>query len=143
LQNWDKDIKEIMQRKMKIYQEKRANIQTNSRSHKETHHNTPITLTDFNFNGAVHKYPLLIVDFWADWCGPCRMVSPTINQLSIELADKATFGKINVDYNTNTSNSLGIQSIPTIIIFKNGQAVDRITGAMTKSQLFSRISPHI
>src|ERR687890_380481 len=101
LQNWDKDIKEIMQRKMKIYQEKRANIQTNSRSHKETHQNTPITLTDFNFNEAVHKYPLLIVDFWADWCGPCRMVSPTINQLSIELADKATFGKINVDYNTN------------------------------------------
>lgn len=112
-------------------------------SDKERYPNAPITLTDFNFNESVHKYPLLIVDFWAAWCGPCRMVSPVIDQLSSELVGKAVFGKLNVDDNTNTSNVLGIQSIPTIVVFKNGQAVDRIIGAMTKSQLISKISPHI
>ncbi len=143
MQNWDNELKEIMQRKMKTYQEKRNNIGTDSKLDLGNHPNTPITLTDFNFNESVHKYPLLIVDFWAAWCGPCRMVSPVIDQLSNELAGKAVFGKINVDDNTNTSNVLGIQSIPTIVVFKNGQAVDRIIGAMTKSQLTSKISPHI
>ena len=143
MHNWDDELKEIMQRKMKTYQEKRNNIGTDSKLDVGNHPSTPITLTDFNFNESVHKYPLLIVDFWAAWCGPCRMVSPVIDQLSSELAGKAVFGKINVDDNTNTSNALGIQSIPTIVVFKNGQAVDRIIGAITKSQLTSKISPHI
>lgn len=143
MQNWDDEFKEIMQRKMKTYRERRNNNGANSMLNNERYPNAPITLTDFNFNESVHKYPLLIVDFWAVWCGPCRMVSPVIDQLSSELAGKAVFGKLNVDDNTNTSNVLGIQSIPTIVVFKNGQAVDRIIGAMTKSQLISKISPHI
>ncbi|HYP42805.1 MAG TPA: thioredoxin [Candidatus Nitrosocosmicus sp.] len=143
MQNWDDEFKEIMQRKMKTYREKRANNGANFMSNKERYPSAPITLTDFNFNESVHKYPLLIVDFWAAWCGPCRMVSPVIDQLSSELAGKAVFGKLNVDDNTNTSNVLGIQSIPTIVVFKNGQAVDRIIGAMTKSHMISKISPYI
>jgi len=128
---------------MKTYRERRDYNGANPISNKERYPSAPITLTDFNFNESVHKFPLLIVDFWAAWCGPCRMVSPVIDQLSTELAGKAVFGKLNVDDNTNTSNVLGIQSIPTIVVFKNGQAVDRIIGAMTKSQLISKISPYI
>ncbi len=143
MQNWDDEFKEIMQRKMKTYQEKRSSTETDIKLNGKSHHSTPITLTDFNFNESVRKHPLLIVDFWASWCGPCRTISPVIDQLSSELAGKVVFGKVNVDDNMNTSNALGIQSIPTIVIFKNGQAVERITGAMTKSQLISKISPHI
>jgi thioredoxin 1 len=143
LQNWDDEFKEIMQRKMKTYLEKRNSMETDTKLNSEIYHSAPITLTDFNFNESVHNHPLLIVDFWAAWCGPCRMVSPIIDQLSSELAGKAVFGKVNVDDNLGTSNALGIQSIPTIVIFKNGQAVERIIGAMTKSQLISKISRHI
>ncbi|MBA3750350.1 MAG: thioredoxin [Nitrosopumilus sp.] len=138
MQNWDDEFNDIIQRKMKLYTEKR-----NNSADKEFHHSIPIILTDVNFTESVKKYPLLIVDFWASWCGPCRMVSPVIDQLASELAGKAVFGKLNVDENPSVSNAFGIQSIPTIIIFRNDQAIERIMGAMTKSHLISKISPHI
>ena len=128
---------------MEQYQEKMNDKQTNYNLNKELPQNIPIILTDYNFTEAVNKYQFLIVDFWAAWCGPCKMISPIIEQLSGELAGKAIFGKLNVDENPNVSNAFGIQSIPTMIIFKNGQVVDRIIGAMTKSQLILKISPHI
>jgi thioredoxin 1 len=81
---------------------------------------SPITLSDSNFAEAINKHPLLVVDFWAPWCGPCRMVSPMIEQLATELAGKVVFGKLNVDENPMTAGAFGIQSIPTITIFKNG-----------------------
>ncbi len=143
MQNWDDEINEIMQKKMKLYKEKRNDTETNYKINKETYTNIPIILTDYNFTESVNKFQILIVDFWAAWCGPCRMVSPIIEQLSKELAGKAVFGKLNVDENPNVSNAFGIQSIPTIIIFKNGKAVDRIIGAMTKSQLLLKISIYI
>ncbi len=125
---------------MKQYKEKN-NVGANNKINNETAHNKPITLTDYNFTESVKKHRMLIVDFWASWCGPCKIVSPVIDQLSGELAGKAVFGKINVDDNPSVSNAFGIQSIPTIIIFKNAQAIDRVVGAMTKSQLISKISP--
>jgi thioredoxin len=143
LQNWDEELNKIMQRKMEQYKEKMNEKQTNYNINEETHSNVPIILTDYNFTEAVNKYHFLIVDFWATWCGPCKTMSPLIEQLSGELARKAIFGKLNVDENPNVSNAFGIQSIPTIIIFKNGQVVDRIIGAMTKSQLILKISPYI
>lgn len=142
MQNWDDDFNEIMERKMKQYKEKN-NIGANNKINNETAHNKPITLTDYNFTESVKKHRMLIVDFWASWCGPCKIVSPVIDQLSVELTGKAIFGKINVDDSPSVSNAFGIQSIPTIIIFKNAQAIDRVVGAMTKSQLISKISPHI
>src|SRR5919199_1101 len=95
----------------------------------------PIVLTDSNFASEVRKYPLMIVDFWAPWCGPCRMVSPIIEQLAREYSGKVVFGKVNVDENQRIAASFGIQSIPTLMIFKTGKAVDVIIGAMPKSQI--------
>jgi thioredoxin 1 len=104
---------------------------------------TPIRLTDTNFMDAVNKYSLLVVDFWAAWCGPCRMVSPTIEQLATELTGKVVFGKLNVDENPITANTFGIQSIPTIAIFKNGGNIDSFVGVVSKLQMQNRILSHI
>ena len=131
-----------MKNLIKLCKEK-WNILRKKINNKQTNHNSPIILTDDNFTESVNKFQILIVDFWAAWCGPCKMISPLIKQLSSELAGKAIFGKLNVDDNPSISNAFGIQSIPTIIIFKNGQVDDRIIGAMTKSQLILKISTHI
>lgn len=143
MQNWDDDFNEIMERKLRQFKEKKNGIGVNNKINNEKAHNKPIVLTDYNFTESVKNHRVLIVDFWASWCGPCKMVSPVIDQLSAELAGKAVFGKINVDDNPRVSSAFGIQSIPTIIIFKNAQAIDRVIGAMTKTQLISKISPHI
>jgi len=104
---------------------------------------SPLTLSDSNFDGAVQQHPLLVVDFWAAWCGPCRMVSPIIEQLASELAGKVAFGKLNVDENPKISSTFGIQSIPTIAIFKNGKAIDAIVGAVSKSHMYSIIVKYL
>lgn len=104
-----------------------------------SHLTSPITLTDSNFNEMVNNHPLLVVDFWAPWCGPCRMVSPIIEQLATELAGKVAFGKLNVDENPRVASTFGIQSIPTISIFKNGKSVDGFVGAAPKPQIQARI----
>ncbi|MGH9912961.1 MAG: thioredoxin [Nitrososphaeraceae archaeon] len=137
----DEELERIMKRKMNEFSHR-----TNRNDHVQGNQSTtstPITLTDNNFNEMVSKYPLLIVDFWAPWCGPCRMVSPVIEELSKELTGKAAFGKLNVDENPMISSTFGIQSIPTIAIFKNGKAVDGIIGAASKSQIMSKLSTHI
>lgn len=136
----DEELERIMQRKMNEF-----SLRTKRDDHIEGNlsSTTPITLTDQNFNEMVNKYPLLIVDFWAPWCGPCRMVSPVIAELSQELAGKAIFGKLNVDENPMIASTFGIQSIPTIAIFKDGKAVDGIIGAASKSHIMSKLSTHI
>jgi thioredoxin 1 len=137
----DEELERIMQRKMNEF-----SLRTNRNSDNENNQSsitTPITLTDQNFNEMVGKHNLLIVDFWAPWCGPCRMVSPVITELSQELAGKAVFGKLNVDENPMIASTFGIQSIPTIAIFKNGKAVDGIVGAASKSHIMSKLSTHI
>ena len=138
----DEELERIMQRKMNEF-----SLRTKRNDHIEgnlsTATTTPITLTDQNFNEMVGKHPLLIVDFWAPWCGPCRMVTPVITELSQELAGKAVFGKLNVDENPMIASTFGIQSIPTIAIFKNGKAVDGIIGAASKSHIMSKLSTYI
>ena len=135
----DEELERIMQRKMNEF-----SLRTKRDDHVEGNMSSaPITLTDQNFNEMVNKYPLLIVDFWAPWCGPCRMVSPVIAELSQELAGKAIFGRLNVDENPMIASTFGIQSIPTIAIFKDGKAVDGIIGAASKSHIMSKLSTHI
>jgi thioredoxin 1 len=103
----------------------------------------PIVLTDSNFASEVAKYPVMLVDFWAPWCGPCRMVSPIIEQLSREYSGRVAFGKVNVDENQRIAASFGIQSIPTLMIFKGSKAVDIIIGAMPKAQIEMKLKQQL
>lgn len=103
----------------------------------------PIVFNDSNFYTELAKYPLVVVDFWAEWCGPCRMVSPIIEQLASEYAGRVTFGKLNVDENPMVSSRFGVQSIPTIMVFKDGKLADRLVGALPKQHIESRFRPYL
>lgn len=105
--------------------------------------NQPVVLTDSNFNSEVSKYPVMLVDFWAPWCGPCRMVAPVIDQMAREYSGRVVFGKLNVDENQVVAGSFGIQSIPTMMIFKGGKVVDVIIGAMPKAQIEMKIKQQL
>lgn len=103
----------------------------------------PLNLDDSNFAQTINKYPLLLVDFWAPWCGPCRMMSPIIDQVGKEYIGKLVVGKVNVDENPNISGQFGISSIPTLILFKRGQAVKSIIGSVSKSRIDEMVKMHL
>jgi thioredoxin 1 len=103
----------------------------------------PITLTDETFEETLSKQPIMVVDFWAAWCGPCRMVAPVIEQLAKDYAGRVTFGKLNVDENPMVSSAFQIQSIPSLLVFKNGKLVDGVVGAAPKQLIESRIKPYL
>lgn len=103
----------------------------------------PLNLDDSNFSQIINKYPLLLVDFWAPWCGPCRMMSPIIDQVGKEYIGKLVVGKVNVDENPNISGQFGISSIPTLILFKRGQAVNNIIGSVSKSRIDEMVKMHL
>ena len=105
--------------------------------------NQLMTVTDDTFHKAVQTHDLLVVDFWAPWCGPCRMVGPIIETLSAEYTGKAAFGKMNVDENQVVPSSFGIMSIPTIIIFSHGKEVERLVGAYPKAHIETMIKRYL
>lgn len=95
---------------------------------------------DGNFNQEVLQSDIpVLVDFYADWCGPCKMMSPVVDQLSNEYAGRIKVGKINVDESPNTSSQYRVMSIPTILFIKNGEVVDQVIGAVPKKQLVDKI----
>ena len=99
-----------------------------------------ITITENQFSDALRTNPRLVIDFWAEWCGPCRMVGPAIESLAQEFAGEVAFGKCNTDENQRIAVNLNISAIPTIMLFSNGQLVDRVIGAYPKDVLRSRIA---
>jgi len=103
-----------------------------------------VAVTDSSFEQEVLQSSVpVLVDFWAEWCGPCKMLAPTIDQLSVEYAGKLKVVKVDVDQNNEISGRYGVMSIPTVMLFKDGHAVEKIVGAMPKPILLSKIQPHI
>src|ERR1039457_1873439 len=103
-----------------------------------------IHLDEKNFEGEVLKSSLpVLVDFWAEWCGPCKMIAPIIDQLAAELQGKIKIAKVNVDESPQLAGLYNVMSIPTLLIFKNGLPVDQIVGALPKDKLLAKINPHL
>lgn len=95
--------------------------------------------TDDNFQDSALNGGVSVVDFWAEWCGPCRMITPIIEELSKDFDGKATIGKLNVDDNPNVSMKYGIRSIPTILFIKDGEVVDKQVGVTTKQAMVQKL----
>jgi thioredoxin 1 len=103
-----------------------------------------VEITDQNFQSAIAEgNGLAMVDFWAEWCGPCRIVAPFVEQLADEYAGRLTVGKLDVDSNQRTASQFGVRSIPTILFFKDGKAVDQVVGAVPKGALERKIQEHL
>ena len=103
-----------------------------------------LEFTDENFENLVLKSDKpVLVDFWATWCGPCRAIAPTIEELHNELEGKAVIGKMNIDENSDVPTSYSVRSIPTLLVFKNGEVVDKLVGNQPKSQLLQVIEKHM
>jgi thioredoxin len=101
-------------------------------------------VTDATFAAEVERSPLpVLVDLWAEWCPPCRMIAPVIDEIAAELAGRARIVKLNVDQNPTTARRFGVQSIPTLLVLKGGREVDRIVGAVPKSEIVRRLSQHL
>lgn len=101
-------------------------------------------VSDDTFEKEVLQSPQpVLVDFYADWCGPCRAIAPIIEEITHELNTRLKVVKLDVDQNPETAMEYGVQSIPTLLLFKNGQEVERLIGYMSKSKLLSKIEPHL
>ena len=103
----------------------------------------PLVLTDKDFNTKLTENNLIIVDFWAEWCMPCRMMAPVFERLAAKYAGKITFAKLNVDENMETARRFSVSSIPTLILFNNGKAVDHIIGYSDEENLDDRLRVHL
>lgn len=104
----------------------------------------PVEVTDTNFQSEVLQSdkPVLL-DFWAEWCGPCKMIAPVVEELAREYEGKLKVGKVDVDSNQQTSMQYGVRSIPTLLIFKGGKVVDQLVGAVPKRILAEKITKHL
>jgi thioredoxin 1 len=104
---------------------------------------SPVVVTDSNFEETVKKYPYVVVDCWAPWCGPCRMLSPTVDAMAKDYKGKVVFAKLNTDDNIGTASKFRIMSIPTLLYFKEGKLVDKSVGALPRPMLESQVNKHL
>jgi thioredoxin 1 len=128
----EKELKRIREKKLAEIKERKLEM-----SEKPAH------VTDADFNETVKKYSIALIDFWAPWCGPCLALAPTIDEVCKEYSGKVFVGKLNVDENPTTAESFQVFSVPTMIIMKNGQEVDRIVGCVQKKYIEASINKHL
>lgn len=103
----------------------------------------PLNLGDNTFFETINKFPLMLVDFWAPWCGPCRMMSPIIDQIGKDYLGKLVVGKMNVDENPLIGRQFSISSIPTLILFKRGKEVNKVIGSVSKNKIDEMVKMHL
>lgn len=125
------ELDEIRKRKLKELEEKYLG--------KKEVIDKPIQITDQTFEDTIRKYPVVVVDFWGQWCPPCHMIAPIIEELANDYSGKVVFSKLNVDKNQMIAAKYGIMAVPTLLIFKNGKLMDQVTGALPRQYLEQRI----
>jgi thioredoxin 1 len=133
----DEELEKIRQAKLREMMKKSKSFE------EEALINKPVEVTDATFNETVQNHPLAVIDCWAAWCGPCRMIAPVIEELAREYAGKVVFGKLDVDRNRAVTMQYQIMSIPTLMVFSHGKLVDRIMGALPKPVLEARITCYL
>ncbi len=103
----------------------------------------PVEVTDENFDEFVEKYDVALIDFWADWCGPCKMLEPILKELAEEMQGDVAFGKVDVDKNKSKPSEFSISSIPTMIIFNDGDVADKMIGALSKEEIKEKLQGYL
>jgi thioredoxin 1 len=131
----DQELREILDKKAKELSIPKPEASKVPLSHK------PSQVTDADFDAFIKSNSLCVIDFWAEWCGPCKYMEPIVEQLASELKGKVVFGKLNVDENPETTQRFQVMSIPTMIVFKNSEPVHMIVGAMPKNTLLKELAP--
>jgi thioredoxin 1 len=135
----DEKLEKIKQGKVRQPIEKAAETEKK----KKPALNKPVEVSDATFKDVIQNHPLVVVDCWAPWCGPCHMVAPVVEEMARDYAGKILFGKLNVDENQKVAMQYQIMSIPTLLVFKNGKLIDRIVGAMPRQMLEPKITKHL
>lgn len=138
-ENEEQELERIRRRKIEEML-KKASDSSRRREEPASGSSKSFELTDDSFAGFIEDNPRVVVDFWAPWCGPCRYVSPIIEEMARDYAGRIAFGKLNVDENPNVAAQYGIMGVPTLLVFKKGRLVDRIVGAMPRQNLEQRIT---
>lgn len=133
--DWDEELRRIRERKLEELMRRQG-----SGGEEKKVLEKPIELNAASFRELIKTRPFLVVDCWAPWCTPCRLIAPVVEELAQKYAGRITFGKLNVDENPSVASELQIMSIPTLLVFKQGRLVDRIVGAMPKGALEARIA---
>ncbi len=125
------ELDEVRKRKLKELEEKYFG--------KKEVIDKPIQVTDQTFESTIRKYPFVVIDFWGQWCPPCHIIAPIIEELAKDYSGMVVFGKLNVDENQMTAAKYGIMAVPTLLIFKNGRLIDQVTGVLPRQHLEKRI----
>jgi thioredoxin 1 len=142
INNFDEEFERIRRKKLEEMMKEIQNKQNLNTTTMEII-DKPIEVNDENFDEIIKKYPVVVIDCWAEWCMPCRMIAPIIEELASDYAGKVVFGKLNVDENAVVPAQYGIMAIPTLLIFKDGKYVDRIVGAAPRRMLEAKIKKYI
>ena len=133
------ELDEIRQRKMQEMMKMTGSTPAGGNGFPDS----PVPVTDADFDETVKKYPMVVVDCWAPWCGPCRMLGPTVDAMAKDYKGKVVFAKLNTDENIAVASKYRIMSIPTLLYFKDGKLVDKSVGALPRPMLEAQVGKHL